>query len=77
MRLFDPKYDSFEVDDHQKAPQFPLYSYLAALLYKVFGLHDWLGRALSAFCCAARECEQRAVWVRRGSRRSLFDWCCR
>jgi hypothetical protein len=29
--------------------EFQIYPYLVALLYSVFGLHDWIGRALSLF----------------------------
>jgi 4-amino-4-deoxy-L-arabinose transferase-like glycosyltransferase len=32
--------------------EFPLYSYSLALLYGVFGIHDWLGRLLTALASA-------------------------
>lgn len=48
MNLMKPRYDYIDIGGHEKAPQFPLYSYLVALLYKVFGVHDFLGRVLSA-----------------------------
>lgn len=52
MNLMKPRYDYIETAGHNKSPQFPLYSYLAALLYKVFGIHDFLGRVLSAIFAA-------------------------
>ncbi len=51
MNLFKPQYDYIEAGQ-AKAPQFPLYSYLVALLYKIFGFHESLGRILSAFFSA-------------------------
>ena len=33
--------------------EFPLYPYAVALLYGLFGIHDWLGRLLSALCATA------------------------
>src|SRR5258706_14427865 len=33
--------------------EFPLYSYTLALLYRVFGAHEWIGRLLSALAGAA------------------------
>ena len=32
--------------------EFPLYPYLLGQLYKLAGLHEWLGRGLSVFCSA-------------------------
>ena len=52
MRLLKPRYDYIETLDHDTAPQFPLYSYLVALLYKAFGVRDFLGRVLSAVSAA-------------------------
>src|SRR3989338_7036484 len=52
MNLFKPRYDYMENEGHDNAPQFPLYSYLVALLYKVFGFHETLGRVLSAVFAA-------------------------
>lgn len=30
--------------------EFPIYSYIVALLYKIFGVHDFLGRLFSVIC---------------------------
>src|SRR5438552_1470100 len=48
MNFFHPRYYFAETSGHERALQFPLNSYCAALLYKTFGFHDWLGRLLSA-----------------------------
>ncbi|OGR85705.1 MAG: hypothetical protein A2901_05785 [Elusimicrobia bacterium RIFCSPLOWO2_01_FULL_54_10] len=53
MNLFKPRYDYVEYESHERAPQFPLYSYAVAALYKVFGVHDFLGRVVSALFAAA------------------------
>ena len=52
MHFFHPEVDYIETWSANSAPQFPLYSYLVALLYQVFGPHDWLGRVLSSFFAA-------------------------
>ncbi len=52
MRLFHPESDYIETASHDRAPQFPLYSYLVAVLYRLFGIKDFLGRVLSAFFAA-------------------------
>src|SRR5262249_5518555 len=51
--------------------EFPIYTVLVALLYRTFGLHEWLGRALNVilyvlssvvlFCLVGRLLDQRAA----------------
>ena len=51
MNLFAPQLD-YDTTEVNKAPQLPLYSYLIAIGYKIFGEHDYLGRILAAFFAA-------------------------
>ena len=51
MHFFNPQVDYFE-ESFDRAPQFPLYSYLVAVCYKVFGFNDAWGRVVSAFFAA-------------------------
>lgn len=46
MHFFNPELDSYG-RPQRAGTEFPIYSYLLAMLYKVFGLHEVLGRLLS------------------------------
>jgi 4-amino-4-deoxy-L-arabinose transferase-like glycosyltransferase len=52
MKFFHPEVDYVENWDTNSAPQFPLYSYLVALIYQAAGPNDAWGRVLSAFFAA-------------------------
>lgn len=47
-RLLYPQVDWGGLTPGYVESEFPLYSYSLALLYGMFGVHEWLGRALSA-----------------------------
>ncbi len=49
MNFFHPQVDYQGHNPNPAATQFPLYSYLVALLYKIFGVHDCWGRVVSLF----------------------------
>lgn len=49
MNFFRPQVDFQGNDSHHAATQFPLYSYLIAVTYKIFGENDFCGRILSVF----------------------------
>ncbi|MDX1960071.1 MAG: glycosyltransferase family 39 protein [Leptospiraceae bacterium] len=49
MNLFDPRLD---ILNYKNISEFQLYSYLVAILYKIFGYHDIIGRLVSIFFSA-------------------------
>jgi 4-amino-4-deoxy-L-arabinose transferase-like glycosyltransferase len=51
MHFFSPQLDT-EGPPVRAGTEFPLYSYLLALLYKIFGVHEILGRLLSCLFAA-------------------------
>jgi 4-amino-4-deoxy-L-arabinose transferase-like glycosyltransferase len=52
MHFFSPEVDT-EGAPRRTGTEFPLYSYLLAVLFKLFGPIDWLGRILSSVLTAA------------------------
>lgn len=52
MRFFNPEIDT-EGRPLRAGTEFPLYCYLLALLYKIFGVHEILGRILSSIFAAS------------------------
>ena len=52
MNPVKPKSDYIETESHDKAPQFPLYSYLIAVCYVLFGFNDLFGRWISILFAA-------------------------
>jgi len=51
MHFFSPELDT-EGPPVRAGTEFPIYSYLLALLYKIFGIHEILGRLLSCLFAA-------------------------
>lgn len=53
FRFFHPQIDWTGIDSYKRAgTEFPIFSYLVALLYKIFGEYDFLGRFLAVFFSA-------------------------
>ncbi len=50
FHFFSPQIDWGGNTDGRVESEFPLYQYVVALLYGVFGFHEWFGRALSILC---------------------------
>src|SRR6185295_5297449 len=53
FRLLYPQVDWGGLTPGYVESEFPLYTYSLALLYGLFGVHEWLGRLLTALCGAA------------------------
>jgi len=51
MHFLNPELDNFGLPQ-RAGTEFPIYSYLLALLYQLFGMHDMLGRILSSVFAA-------------------------
>jgi 4-amino-4-deoxy-L-arabinose transferase-like glycosyltransferase len=49
LNLFSPQVDWGGLPGYCET-EFPIYSYIVALLYKIFGVHDFLGRLFSVVC---------------------------
>lgn len=47
MNIFKPRVDRRGTSDGVTGMQFPIYEYLLAILYKIFGFHTWMARVFS------------------------------